>query len=239
MKKQIFTLIELLVVIAIIAILAGMLLPALNKARNQARRAGCQNNLKQVGTAVGMYANEYDFLPVAQEDGGLYGTGFWKYLISPYLGIDIDRSNRVTNKPTYTKLSAGPFQCASYNMDILKVKPSSPATGGGYGWNWSGAGYRTVTASPDIQYFQKLNRYKKPTETVACGDDTDKGNDTMRSNGYFYAAASHVPGGNEAVGDRHDAGININWLDGHVSYMSQLGFLAGKDGVQNYYTNKK
>jgi prepilin-type N-terminal cleavage/methylation domain-containing protein/prepilin-type processing-associated H-X9-DG protein len=188
-----FTLIELLVVIAIIAIIAAMLLPALGSAKNAARSAQCLGQMRQIGLAVRLYADDNnDEFPRSQHSAGPHGQLTWGRAIAPQLGA---------STATWTNLSGGVYRCPADK----RVTPWS------YGLNV----YFELDPNDDDyagqpRTWRRLSRIPRPAGTILFAEPLTLGDHIMP---HFWMSLLDAWG--EVDGRRHRLKSNYTFVDGH------------------------
>ena len=207
-----FTLIELLVVIAIIAILAAILFPVFARARENARKSTCQSNLKQIGTGLIMYAQDYD-----QRYLYYYGDGnLWVVKLQPYV-----KNSRVFICPSSNSGwgVVNTTSCASTShAPESTFRNASGIVTYGYVTGQESATYGEIRVDGTMQNLGVGYNYTEaqvhlPAETIAV---CDTGCPRMRGRDHFMSFLNKTGG---TAWYPHMDGSDFLFVDGHVKWL--------------------
>jgi prepilin-type N-terminal cleavage/methylation domain-containing protein len=210
-NKSAFTLIELLVVIAIIAILAAILFPVFARARENARRASCMSNLKQIGLGLMQYTQDYDEkLPYYNRTDPVTGHGGWAYNLQPYIKSDqIFQCPSEPNGPT----AVGTTGYADYTYNLFL--------------GWSTAGIHSIAA------------LTQPSLTVAIGDYATNTGQSWFTGVVGANCGSGCTAGLATTylepGMRHLDGQTFAFTDGHSKWYKSVKIASNTAQITSVY----
>ena len=244
MKKS-FTLIELLVVIAIIAILAGMLLPALNSARGKAKSISCLSNMKQMGLGQAGYYNDWSYCIPSYTQWDMSDNGYL------WLGA---RGENAGNEKTLINLKTSllmPYMGNDWKALICPEPhkswptisdPEKVAKAAGYGYNQYGLGQQSYAGqSSGALLYYGMKKVARPSGVVAFADSiSSRGTTKGQPQAFIYPPVGMAKAneGRKVVtsGDnmhfRHSGRVaNVAWADGHATTERASYYKAGCENL--------
>lgn len=254
MKKQHhFTLIELLVVIAIIAILAGILMPALSSARERAKTSTCANNLKNLAFAMQQYADNNNgrakAFCVSNSDTksknssnrfiGPAWQAIYQMTLLPYIGGASYVDSDTANLNDVAKHALCPSGRRDHKVDTFMTENDSSTPNASYSFNTYVTPYDSNLGAAGKNRYSVFSKVWNPSSRCLVADVSLYNNELSSSAGTSNTSNSRYYGlfKFDIIALRHNGGANAAFCDGHVEFLSGDKVAATGSGSNKYSAN--